>query len=89
MWNNKILLIRTIMDLRGKFEEGNPVFKNPGIRDFRDPKVTWDATHKQWIMALAAQDRNQFYKSTNLKDWEYLSDFRKKHWCSWRCLGMS
>ena len=71
-----------------KFEEGNPVLKNPGIRDFRDPKVTWDATHKQWIMALAAQDRNQFYKSTNLKDWEYLSDFGKNigaHGGVWEC----
>ena len=71
-----------------KFEEGNPVLKNPGIRDFRDPKVTWDATHKQWIMALAAQDRNQFYKSTNLKNWEYLSDFGKNigaHGGVWEC----
>ena len=25
-----------------KYDEGNPVIKNPGIRDFRDPKVTWD-----------------------------------------------
>ena len=71
-----------------KFDQGNPVLKNPGIRDFRDPKVTWDEVHNQWVMALAAQDRNQFYKSTNLKDWEYLSDFGKDigaHGGVWEC----
>ncbi|MGB7395616.1 MAG: glycoside hydrolase family 32 protein, partial [Pricia sp.] len=30
--------------------EGNPVIKNPGIRDFRDPKVSWDDIHKKWTM---------------------------------------
>ena len=71
-----------------KFDEGNPVIKNPGIRDFRDPKVTWDATHKQWIMALAAQDVNRFYRSSDLKTWEYLSDFGKNigaHGGVWEC----
>ncbi|WP_418264164.1 glycoside hydrolase family 32 protein [Flavobacterium faecale] len=71
-----------------KFEAGNPVIKNPGIRDFRDPKVTWDDTHKQWIMVLAAQDKAQFYKSKNLKNWEYLSDFGKNigaHGGVWEC----
>lgn len=71
-----------------KFEEGNPVVKNPGIRDFRDPKVSWDKTHKQWIMALAAQDRIQFYKSSNLKNWEFASEFGKNigaHGGVWEC----
>ena len=71
-----------------KFEEGNPVLKNPGIRDFRDPKVSWDETHKQWIMALAAQDRTQFYSSENLKNWKYLSEFGKNigaHGGVWEC----
>jgi len=71
-----------------KFDEGNPVVKNPGIRDFRDPKVSWDAVHKQWIMVLAAQDKAQFYKSSNLKNWEYLSDFGKDigaHGGVWEC----
>ncbi|WP_281225433.1 glycoside hydrolase family 32 protein [Flavobacterium aquiphilum] len=68
--------------------EGNPVIKNSGIRDFRDPKMSWDETHQQWIMILAAQDRAQFYKSTNLKNWEYLSDFGKNigaHGGVWEC----
>ncbi|MCV9927858.1 glycoside hydrolase family 32 protein [Flavobacterium sp. LS1R49] len=71
-----------------KFEEGNPVVKNPGIRDFRDPKVSWDETHKLWIMVLAAQDRTQFYSSKNLKDWKYLSEFGKNigaHGGVWEC----
>ena len=71
-----------------KFEEGNPVVKNPGIRDFRDPKVSWDETHKQWIMALAAQDRIHFYKSANLKNWEFASEFGKNigaHGGVWEC----
>lgn len=71
-----------------KFEEGNPVIKNPGIRDFRDPKVNWDETHQQWIMALAAQDRTQFYASKDLKNWKYLSEFGKNigaHGGVWEC----
>lgn len=71
-----------------KFEEGNPVIKNPGIRDFRDPKVNWDETHKQWIMSLAAQDRTQFYASKDLKNWKYLSEFGKSigaHGGVWEC----
>ena len=31
---------------------GNPVIQNPGIRDFRDPKVSWNEEHKKWIMVL-------------------------------------
>lgn len=55
--------------------EGNPVIKNPGIRDFRDPKVLWDDIHKKWIMILAAQDKTMIYGSKDLKNWEELSDF--------------
>ncbi|MEL1252147.1 glycoside hydrolase family 32 protein [Flavobacterium sp. DGU38] len=71
-----------------KFDQGNPIIKNPGIKDFRDPKVSWDAAHNQWIMVLAAQDKVQFYKSANLKEWEYLSDFGKNigaHGGVWEC----
>ncbi len=31
----------------------NPVLKNPGIKDFRDPKVMWYEPAKKWIMTLA------------------------------------
>lgn len=68
--------------------EGNPVIKNPGIKDFRDPKMTWDAIHNQWILILASGNKAMFYKSTNLKDWDYLSEFGENigaHGGIWEC----
>lgn len=55
--------------------DGNPVIKNPQIRDFRDPKVVWDEAHKQWVMVLAVDQEVKLYSSKNLKDWKYISDF--------------
>lgn len=55
--------------------EGNPVIKNPGIKDFRDPKVRWDDQNKQWVMVLAAYDKALFYTSKNLKDWNKSGEF--------------
>ena len=55
--------------------EANPVIQNPGIPDFRDPKVIWDKTNQQWIVALAVQDHTSFYTSQDLKSWSHLSDF--------------
>ena len=53
----------------------NPVLRNPGITDFRDPKIFWyDAGHK-WIMTLAVKDRVCFYSSTDLEHWKKESDF--------------
>ena len=54
---------------------GNPVLGNPGINDFRDPKVIWHEGSKKWIMASAVFDRIHFYGSKNLKTWEKLSEF--------------
>jgi fructan beta-fructosidase len=68
--------------------EGNPVVPNPGIRDFRDPKVIWDEGSEQWVMVFAAGDHVKFYRSPNLKDWEYLSDFGREwgsHAGVWEC----
>ena len=56
---------------------GNPVVKNPGIRDFRDPKVFWHASKKQWVMLLAAVDHIDFYTSKNLKEWVKAGEFGK------------
>ncbi|MEM0993585.1 MAG: glycoside hydrolase family 32 protein [Bacteroidota bacterium] len=53
----------------------NPVLKNPGIKDFRDPKVIWHEASEKWIMVLAAFDRIKIYSSTNLKSWTFESDF--------------
>lgn len=55
--------------------EGNPVIKNPGIKDFRDPKVFWMDTEGKWVMALAVKDHISIYSSKNLKDWAHESDF--------------
>ena len=64
----------------------NPVLKNPGIKDFRDPKVDWyeDKDGKgKWIMSLAVKDRISFYSSPDLLDWSYESDFQP----SWGAYG--
>ena len=34
---------------------GNPVLHNPGITDFRDPKVMWYEPEKKWVMTLATK----------------------------------
>ncbi len=71
--------------------EGNPVLPNPGIRDFRDPKVSQitnpDGTNS-WIMTLAVLDQINFYSSTDLKNWNLLSEFGKTigaHGGVWEC----
>ncbi|MGI4835624.1 MAG: glycoside hydrolase family 32 protein [Janthinobacterium lividum] len=66
----------------------NPVLKNQGSRDFRDPKVSWHPAQKQWIMALSAHDHVEFYASKNLTSWTKLSDFGKTlgaHGGVWEC----
>lgn len=55
--------------------EGNPVMDNPGVADWRDPRVFWDDDAGHWVMALAEHDRIGFYTSPNLRDWTYTSDF--------------
>ncbi len=74
--------------LTWKKYENNPVIEFPSIRDFRDPKMTWDNIHKQWLMVLAAGNKTIFYSSKNLKDWEKLSDFGENigaHGGVWEC----
>lgn len=56
--------------------EGNPVIPNDGeIKDFRDPKVFWHEDTKKWVMAIAAGKKVMFYNSSDLIEWEYLSEF--------------
>ncbi len=67
---------------------GNPVLPNPGIVDFRDPKVRWYEPQKKWIMTLATKDRVTFYSSPNLKTWTRESDFGSDagaHGGVWEC----
>ncbi len=53
----------------------NPILKNPGKPDFRDPKVFWHELTQQWIMSLATGQTISFYRSLNLKEWTKLSEF--------------
>jgi len=67
---------------------GNPVLKNPGITDFRDPKVMWFEEGKKWIMTLATKDHITFYSSKNLKQWVKESEFGSAigaHGGVWEC----
>ncbi len=68
--------------------ENNPVIKNQGTKDFRDPKVFWHEASKHWIMVLAVADRIEFYRSKNLKEWELCRNFWQRGWQPWRCMGM-
>ena len=66
----------------------NPVLGNEGIKDFRDPKVFWHEPTQSWIMVLVAGDRAQFYRSDDLIDWTFLSEFGKDagaHGGVWEC----
>ena len=67
---------------------GNPVLKNPGITDFRDPKVMWYEPQKKWVMTLATKDYITFYSSPDLKNWTKESEFGKEigaHGGVWEC----
>ncbi|WP_028268185.1 glycoside hydrolase family 32 protein [Arthrobacter sp. MA-N2] len=57
---------------------GNPVLTR-GTANFRDPKVFWysGSAGSYWVMVAveALEQKVLLYKSRNLKDWDYLSDF--------------
>ena len=55
---------------------GNPVL-DIGESDFRDPKLFWHAATQRWVMmlVLSHECKIQFYGSSDLKTWQYLSDF--------------
>ena len=58
--------------------EGNPVLTPfDGLKDFRDPKVFWYEKGKCWYMIVSADKETRFYKSKNLKKWDYVSAFGK------------
>ncbi len=67
---------------------GNPVLLNPGIRDFRDPKVIWHEESRRWVMALAVKDKISIYTSPDLINWKLGSDFNPD-WAAyggvWEC----
>jgi fructan beta-fructosidase len=56
--------------------KGNPVI-DLGLKNFRDPKVLWDAERKKWVMvtALSDQQKLRLFESRDLIHWKALSDF--------------
>ncbi len=54
----------------------NPVL-DLGMKDFRDPKVSWNEFTQSWLMTIAKPQEYKiaFFSSTDLKNWEHLSDF--------------
>ncbi|MFI9344182.1 glycoside hydrolase family 32 protein [Streptomyces sp. NPDC052773] len=55
----------------------DPVLPNPGVRDYRDPKVIRDEERGRWVMALAENNKVGFYHSANLRSWTYAGGFVK------------
>ena len=69
--------------------EGNPVLTPfDGLKDFRDPKVFWYEKDKCWFIIVSADKETRFYKSKNLKKWDYVSAFGKglgQQPCQYEC----
>lgn len=68
--------------------EGNPVLSDIAITDFRDPKVFWHEETRKWVMVLATGQTITIYTSSNLKEWEFASEFGHKsgsHDGVWEC----
>lgn len=59
---------------------GNPVIPNPGVADFRDPKVFWYAPTQRWIMIVAG-GTVRFYSSPDLKTWTSESQLTEQTEC--------
>lgn len=59
-----------------RYEEKYPVL-NINSREIRDPKIFWHDKTQKWIMAIgwAEAPKVKFFSSTNLIDWEFMSDF--------------
>lgn len=57
----------------------NPIIDNPGIKDFRDPKVIRHEDTGRWLMVLAAGDHVQLYTSTDLLSWDKLQEWGQEH----------
>ncbi len=55
---------------------GNPVL-DIGKADFRDPKVFWHELTQRFIMLVVLPNEHKvlFYNSSDLKNWEYKSEF--------------
>lgn len=73
-----------------KYEKyiNNPVIQNPGIKDFRDPKVFYNPINDCWSVVIAAGDHIEFYSSPDFKTWQKTGTFGPKgNMCPgvWEC----
>ena len=61
---------------RWKRYESNPIL-DLEMKNFRDPKVTWNRVNECWIMSVVKPHEETvcFYESDNLKEWRLLSEF--------------
>ena len=53
----------------------NPVIDNPGLRDYRDPKLFWNKQRGCFGVAIAAGDHVEFFASRDLINWEKTGEF--------------
>ena len=54
---------------------GNPVIKNPGRKDYRDPKLFWNDKRCMYGVAVAAGDHVEFFASKDLISWQKTGEF--------------
>lgn len=56
--------------------QANPVL-DLSMKDFRDPKVSWNTTNEAWVMSVVKPHESTvcFYQSHDLKSWTLLSEF--------------
>ncbi|MWV45675.1 glycoside hydrolase family 32 protein [Paenibacillus sp. HJL G12] len=68
--------------------EGNPVLRHDSFIDFRDPKVFWHEPSSQWSMIVACGQSVSLYRSPDLKNWTFCSEFGEGigfHGGVWEC----
>ncbi|MFZ3566310.1 glycoside hydrolase family 32 protein [Streptomyces sp. BH097] len=61
------------------------VLPNPGVKDFRDPKVVRDTDRDRWVLALAERNKIGLYTSDDLKSWTYRSGFVRDGYGTLEC----
>jgi fructan beta-fructosidase len=67
---------------------GNPIVPNPGVRDFRDPKVLRHDPSGSWVMVIAAGNHVEFFRSHDLTNWTMAGSFgagEGAHGGVWEC----
>ena len=75
-WQAQCLAYSTDNGMTYTKYQGNPILAPfDGVADFRDPKVFWYAPREAWYMIVSADKEMCFYRSEDLKKWDYVSAF--------------